>query len=192
MKFAILILIFVSQVSIAEYILEREAQKAEWTVQAEKQSLTRLTVTPTSNISFTHYNATVPALYQVKITNTGLNNVANFKLEVKAGVRNTLTDSNGNTVKVQLSKNGMILKEENYFTLVDGGNAVDGLIGLTGNSAESGGQDVEFGTDFFAANLTDFMMKYNDTMIPISDPSLMPAGMYIGNVEAIFKATWFQ
>lgn len=179
--------LFVSGAALADTVAN---DSAVWNVSAEKDSTSRLIVTPLNSIKF-QFDKGIgdggafvdqPAAFKVTVDN-GSTNATGFALEARAGAQSVINNGVGSSMRVVLNAGDEPLETDSWVTLVDDSHSYSGLEGLTGLNG-----DIEEAQATFNASLTDFQSNG----AAADSAADMPDGFYSGEVAADFRATWTE
>lgn len=163
---------------------------ATWSATAKKDTTSKLVVTPLGSLAFQYaegvngFNAQ-KGLFDVAVE--GDTSATSFKLTSRL-VSNTLTqlDSSGSTLNVGVDYNGKTIEKMTDTVLIDTANGV-----LGGNlSALSNGYNKTGRTTAQDAFTFSIISGTSNGTTPVTDYSMLPEGIWSGDVSVQFDATW--
>lgn len=162
---------------------------AKWSATAKKDTTSKLVVTPLGSLSFQYAEGvkgfnTQKGLFDVAVE--GDSSATAFKLTSRL-VSNTLTqlDGSGSTLNVGVNYFGNAVDKTSDTVLVD---TLTGKSGGLSNIASNYNQAGRFaGQDAFTFSIAS---ATTDGTTPATDLSVLPEGIWSGDVSVQFDATW--
>ncbi|WP_342321214.1 common pilus major fimbrillin subunit EcpA [Kosakonia sp. BYX6] len=162
---------------------------ATWAATAKKDTTSKLIVTPLGSLSFQYAEGvrgfnTQKGLFDVAIE--GETSATSFKLTSRL-VSSTLTqlDGSGSTLEVGVNYMGEAVGKASDLVMIDTANGKNvGLGALANNYAQSGRVTAQDAFTFSVVNAT------TDGSTPAKDLSVLPEGIWSGDVSVQFDATW--